>query len=242
MIEPTALLAWSALALIVTLMPGPDTLLVAAHAARGGFRAGMAALMGIMTGVVWYGSLIAFGVLSILVTVPALFLAVKIAGALYLAWLGAGMIWRALKPTLSLAERVARDGAPGEGRSDMQPDRLDAPHPPTPSPQGRRGAGAPFSQGFFTNALNPKVALFYLAALPQFAGTGADAPMIGVMLLAIHAAMGFAWLSCIAFAAARARTLIWNDAAKQQIGRWLEGAVGAFFVGVAGRLALAQAR
>jgi threonine/homoserine/homoserine lactone efflux protein len=86
------------------------------------------------------------------------------------------------------------------------------------------------------------VALFYLAALPQFAGTGADAPMIGVMLLAIHAAMGFAWLSCIAFAAARARTLIWNDAAKQQIGRWLEGAVGAFFVGVAGRLALAQAR
>ena len=105
MIEPAALLAWSALALIVTLTPGPDTLLVAAHAARSGFRAGMAALMGIMTGVAWYGSLIAFGALSVLVAVPALFLAVKIAGALYLAWLGFGMIRNALKPTLSPAER-----------------------------------------------------------------------------------------------------------------------------------------
>jgi threonine/homoserine/homoserine lactone efflux protein len=212
MIEPAALLAWSVLALIVTLTPGPDTLLVAAHAARSGFRAGMAALMGIMTGVVWYGSLIAFGALSVLVAVPALFLAVKIAGALYLAWLGFGMIRNALVPPASSRQT----GAAGK----MAAVQL----------------GKPYAQGFFTNALNPKVALFYLAALPQFAGTGPDAPMIGVMLLAIHAAMGLAWLSLVAFAAARARTLVWNSA----VARWLEGAVGAFFLGVAGRLALAR--
>jgi threonine/homoserine/homoserine lactone efflux protein len=53
LIEPAALLAWSALALIVTLTPGPDTLLVASHAARGGVRAGMAAVSGIISGVVW---------------------------------------------------------------------------------------------------------------------------------------------------------------------------------------------
>jgi threonine/homoserine/homoserine lactone efflux protein len=205
MIEPAALLAWSALALIVTLTPGPDTLLVAAHAARSGFRAGMAALMGIMTGIVWYGSLIAFGALAILVAVPPLFLAVKIAGALYLAWLGAGMIWSAVK-----------------GRSD------DAPAKPV-------DLGKPYVQGFFTNALNPKVALFYLAALPQFA-SGANAPAIGVMLLAIHAAFGLLWLSVIALAAARARRIIWSGA----VGRWLEGAVGVFFLGVAGRLALSR--
>ena len=208
MIGPAALLAWSALALIVTLTPGPDTLLVASHAARGGFRSGMAALAGIMTGVVWYGSLIAFGALSILVAVPALFMTVKIAGALYLAWLGAGMIWSALKTT--------RDAAPAKPVDLRQP----------------------YAQGFFTNALNPKVALFYLAALPQFAGTGADAPMIGLVLLAIHAAFGLVWLSSIAFAASRARSIVWNSA----VTRWLEGAVGVFFVGVAGRLALAQAR
>jgi threonine/homoserine/homoserine lactone efflux protein len=205
-IEPAALLAWSALALIVTLTPGPDTLLVASHAARGGFRAGMAALAGIMTGVVWYGSLIAFGALSILVAVPALFLAVKIAGALYLAWLGVGMIWSAIK-----GKHEAATAKPVDLKQ-------------------------PYAQGFFTNALNPKVALFYLAALPQFAGTGADAPLIGVMLLGIHAAFGFVWLSFIAFAAARARTIVWKSA----VVRWLEGAVGVFFVGVAGRLALAQ--
>jgi threonine/homoserine/homoserine lactone efflux protein len=207
-IEPAALLAWSALALIVTLTPGPDTLLVASHGARGGFRSGMAAVLGIMTGVVWYGSLIAFGALSILVAVPTLFMAVKIAGALYLAWLGAGMIWNAVKNK--------RDAAPAKPVDLRQP----------------------YAQGFFTNALNPKVALFYLAALPQFAGTGANAPMIGIMLLAIHAVFGLAWLSFIAFAASRARSIVWNSA----VVRWLEGAVGVFFVGVAGRLALAQAR
>ena len=205
MIEFGALLAWSALALIVTLTPGPDTLLVAAHGARNGLRAGMAALAGIMTGVVWYASLIAFGALSILVAVPALFLTVKIAGALYLAWLGAGMIWSAVK------------GRSGEAKA--QPLDLKA----------------PYAQGFFTNVLNPKVALFYLAALPQFA-SGENAPLIGVMLLGIHAAFGFVWLSFIAFAAARARTIGWN----RDVVRWLEGTVGAFFVAVAGRLVVAQ--
>ena len=206
MIEPAALLAWSALALIVTLTPGPDTLLVASHAARGGVRAGLAALAGIMTAVVFfYGSLIAFGALSVLVAVPALFLAVKIAGAAYLAWLGAGMIWNAVKGRREDAKAQAPD------------------------------LKQPYAQGFFTNALNPKVALFYLAALPQFA-SGQNAPLIGVLLLGIHAAFGIIWLSFIAFAAARARTIAWNSG----VVRWLEGAVGAFFLAVAGRLVVAQ--
>jgi threonine/homoserine/homoserine lactone efflux protein len=250
-IEPAALLAWSALALIVTLTPGPDTLLVASHGARGGFRSGMAALAGIMTGVVWYGSLIAFGALSILVAVPALFLAVKIAGALYLAWLGAGMIWNAVRPSSPSMGEVSRAqlATGGVRARSMKKGPYEAPSEPpaglTPSvalrataPPSRGSTGSAYRQGFFTNALNPKVALFYLAALPQFAGTGADAPVIGVMLLAIHAVFGFVWLSFVAFAASRARSIVWNSAAV----RWLEGAVGVFFVGVAGRLALAQAR
>jgi threonine/homoserine/homoserine lactone efflux protein len=158
-----------------------------------------------MTGILWYASLIAFGALSLLVAVPALLLVVKVAGALYLAWLGAGMIWRAINNKRE----------------------------PSSKPIDLR---APYAQGFFTNALNPKVALFYLAALPQFAGAGADAPLTGVLLLSIHAAFGLVWLSFVAAAAARARTIVWNSA----VVRWLEGAVGVFFVGVAGRLALAQ--
>ncbi len=206
MISTAALLAWSALALAVTLSPGPDTLLVASHGARGGLRAGLAALAGIMTAVVfWYGSLIGFGLLSVLVAVPALFLAVKTAGALYLAYLGVTMVWSALK-----------------GKAHAQ--------------TGEPKLGAPFWQGFLTNALNPKVALFYLAALPQFTGGLANAPLIGVMLLGIHAAFGLIWLSFIAYAASRARRI----ALKSTLVRWLEGAIGVFFLGVAGRLALSQ--
>jgi threonine/homoserine/homoserine lactone efflux protein len=165
----------------------------------------LAAVAGIVAGGVYYAALIGFGALQLLVAVPALFFAVKIAGAAYLAWLGAGMIWRAVR--------------------------------------GRNEAGSakqvelhqPFAQAFLTNALNPKVAIFYLAALPQFA-SGPNAPMIGVLLIAIHFAMGAVWLSFIAFAASRARRIALNSI----FVRWLEGAVGVFFVGVAGRLALTQ--
>jgi len=192
------------MALAVTLSPGPDTLLVASHGARRGLRAGLAAVSGIVAGGVYYALLIGFGALNLLVAVPALFVTVKIAGALYLAWLGAGMIWRAWR---------------GRDEAEAKPLRLEQ----------------PFLQGFLTNALNPKVAIFYLAALPQFA-SGPSAPMVGVLLIAIHYAMGAVWLSCVALAASRARRI----ALKSTFVRWLEGAVGVFFVGVAGRLALSQ--
>jgi threonine/homoserine/homoserine lactone efflux protein len=194
------------MALAVTLSPGPDTLLVASHGARGGVRAGLAAASGIVAGGVYYALLIGFGALKLLVAVPALFMTVKIAGALYLAWLGAGMIWRAWR---------------GREDAEAKPVRLEQ----------------PFLQGFLTNALNPKVAIFYLAALPQFA-SGPSAPMVGVLLIAIHYAMGAVWLSCVAYAASRARRI----ALKSTFVRWLEGAVGVFFVGVAGRLALTSVR
>jgi threonine/homoserine/homoserine lactone efflux protein len=204
-ISSAALLAWSALALAVALSPGPDTLLVASHGARGGLRAGLMAVAGVVVGGAYYASLIGFGALNLLVAVPALFLAVKIAGAAYLAWLGAGMAWRAWRGRTEAAPKA--------------PVRLEQ----------------PFVQAFLTNALNPKVAIFYLAVLPQFA-SGPNAPAIGAMLIAIHYAMGAVWLSCVAFAASRARRI----AIKSTFVRWLEGAVGVFFVGVAGRLALTQ--
>ena len=207
MIEPGALLAWSALALAVTLSPGPDTILVASHGARSGLGGGLAAVAGIVTGSVWYAALFGLGFLRILAAVPALFFAVKIAGAIYLAWLGVNLLRGAL----------------------ARADAISASRP-------KLTLGAPYRQAFFTNALNPKVAIFYLAALPQFAGTGADAPMIGALLIGIHAVFGAVWLSFIAFASSRARAISWNPT----LVRWLEGAIGAFFLSVAGKLALDQ--
>ena len=210
MIEPAALLAWSALALAVTLTPGADTVLVASHAARGGLRSGLAAVAGIECGMVCYVLLFGFGALSVLAATPVLFAAVKIIGAIYLAYLGAQLLWRAF--TRREAATEASTAAPANG-SLMQSLR----------------------QAFLTNILNPKVALFYLAALPQFA-SGPNAPLIGAMLIGIHGLFGATWLSIVAFAASRARAITWNTT----LVRWLEGAIGAFFLGVAGRLALAQ--
>lgn len=204
MIEPAALLAWTALAVAATMSPGPDTVLVVSHAARGGLRAGLAAAAGIVAGVVWYALLVGFGALSILVATPILFATVKIVGALYLTWIGASMIWRAWR---------------GEVGS---------------TPAAAVELSQPFMQAFLTNALNPKVAVFYLAALPQFT-SGERAPLVGMLLIAIHYATAAIWMPFLAVAGSRARAITWNST----FVRWLEGVVGAFFVGVAGRLAFA---
>ncbi|AGH48712.1 MULTISPECIES: LysE family translocator [Sphingomonadales] len=96
--------------------------------------------------------------------------------------------------------------------------------------------GAPFRQGFLTTILNPKVAVFFLAALPQFVGTGPEAPLRGVLLVGIVYAVGFAWLALLAGLASRAGTRIGNSQAM----RWIEGALGTAFVGFAGKLALSR--
>jgi len=205
MLTDHSLLAWTALAAALALSPGPDTMLVLGQAARGGLRAGFAAVAGVSVGGIWYMALCGFGFLSLLNAVPNLFVIVKTVGALYLAWLGFQMLRGALR-------------TPAEG-------------------QARTAAlGAPFRQGFLTTVLNPKVAIFFLAALPQFVGTGPEAPMRGVMLIGIAYAIGFTWLSFLLVAAVSAGRRI----GKSGLIRWFEGVVGAAFIGMAGRLALAR--
>ncbi len=263
---------WSAMALAVTLAPGPDTMLVAGHAAKSGARAGLAATAGIVAGGMWYMALCGFGYLSIVSASPPLYLAVKIAGAAYLLFIGIQMIRGAFrlppsaKGCVSPQTRNARTASPspagrgdrGEGPNlarEVVPGPLQDPSPhPRPLSQGERGVargaglfprrvlshagegrlGAPFRQGLLTNVLNPKVAIFYLAALPQFVGQGPDAPAMGMLLIAIHYVIGALWLSLVALGAARAG----EGLKKRGAVRWLEGAIGVFFVGLAGRLAI----
>ena len=203
MISAPALLAWIALAAAVTVMPGPDTLLVAGHAMRRGSRAGLLAVAGVSAGGVVYAALCGLGFLSALAALPVLYWIVKVVGAAYLAVIGALMLRDALR------KRATR------------------PPRPRPCPRARRSAGAA------TTTLNPKIALFYLAALPQFAGQGPNAPWIGVMLIAIHYAMGAAWLCGIALTAGRAGAALKNSSAS----RWLHGIVGTLLIGIAGKLA-----
>ena len=205
MIAPAALLAWTALSVGLALAPGADTALVATNAARGGLDAGLRAIAGVVSGGVVYALLFGFGALSLIAATPALFMVVKIAGAIYLAWLGATYIWSAV-------------------RGPQQGDVVAAPS---------AFAFGPWRQGFLTNILNPKVALFFLAALPQFVEAGPTAPLTGALLIGISYAIGAAWLSFVAMAASRVGGAVRESA----FARWVEGLVGAGFVAVAGRLA-----
>ena len=204
MLSGHSLLAWIAISVALVLTPGPDTMLVAGHAARRGFRAGMAAAAGIQVGGFWYIALCGFGFLSVLNAVPQLFLAVKITGALYLAWLGIQLLRGAIR------------GEKSEGR------------PVT--------AGAPFRQGFLSTVLNPKVAVVFLAALPQFVGTGPEAPYVGMGLIALVYAIGFCWCAVISAIATHAGRRV----GQSHVMRWFEGLLGTLFLGLAGRLALAR--
>jgi len=190
----------------LVLLPGPDTMLVAGHAARRGFQAGMAALGGIPRGGRFYMVLGGVGFLSVLDAVPGLFMGVKSAGALYLAWMGFGLLRGAIKPA-----------------------------PASETPRVRIG-GSPFAQGLVSTVLNPKVAIFFLAALPQFVGTGPDAPWQGMLLIAIVYGLGFLWCALLALLATKAGRKVGQSSAM----RWFEGAMGVGFFGLAGRLALAR--
>lgn len=193
------------MAIGLVLLPGPDTMLVAGHAARRGLKAGMAAIGGIQLGGLFYMALCGFGFLSVLNAVPGLFMAVKIAGAIYLAWLGLSMLRGAIKPAASEAPKL-------------------------------RIGGSPFTQGFISTVLNPRVAIFFLAALPQFVGTGPDAPWQGMLLIAIVYVLGFFWCALLAALAVKAGRKVGQSGAM----RWFEGAMGVGFFGLAGRLALAR--
>ncbi len=199
----STLVAWTALATVATISPGPDTALVVGHAVRRGRGAGLLAAAGVATGNLWYAALFGFGLMSLLAAQPTAYLIVKLVGAAYLAWIGVKMIRGAIAPA------VEHDAV---------------------------ALGKPFWQGSLTNVLNPKIALFFLAAIPQFAGNGPDAPRIGVVLILINGVINFGWLAIVATGVGAAG----KRARRSSALRWAEGIIGAGLVGLAGRVAFSR--
>jgi RhtB (resistance to homoserine/threonine) family protein len=124
--------------LLLNVTPGPDTLYIVSRSVSQGRRAGLVSALGISTGCLVHTGLAAFGLSAILAASATAFEAVKYAGAFYLIYLGI----RALRKRPAQVEGM------------------------TSSPH--RSALALYRQGVMTNVLNPKVALFFLAFLPQF--------------------------------------------------------------------------
>ncbi|MDP3856457.1 MAG: LysE family translocator [Stagnimonas sp.] len=207
----TSILAFTLAALLLTLSPGPDTFLVIGSTAQGGVRAGLAAVAGIISGGFFHAALFALGIARLLMYSPALFMAVKLVGAAYLIWLGIGALRSAA---------TAKPDQPGETA-------------PAPSNGLLRRR---YLQGLLSNALNPKIAVFYLAFLPQFLQPGDAIALKSAGLIGIHYALGLIWLSTLALAVGR----FGHWLRRSRVQRALNGLVGAVMTGFGVRLALAS--
>ncbi len=200
--------------LLLNIAPGPDSLLIMSRAATQGWRAGFVAAWGVGCGVFVHVFAAALGLSALLATSATAFTVVKIGGAAYLVWMGAGMLFKRTKRVQAAAAATP------------------APAVPT-APDWR----AIFAQGFLTNALNPKVALFFLAFVPQFIAPDAPSkPLAFIVLGAIFDFNGMLWCHALALFAAFASRKLKVGAA---VGRWLNRTMGALFVALGVKLALA---
>ncbi|AXK86624.1 LysE family translocator [Nocardia farcinica] len=138
MIESAAVLGVAAAALAMVLTPGPNMMYLVSRTVAQGRRAGLVSLGGVAAGFAVYLAAATAGLTAVFALVPGLYLAVKLAGAAYLLWLA----WRALRPG---------------GASVFEPADL-------PADPARRL----FTMGLVTNLLNPKIAVMYMALIPQF--------------------------------------------------------------------------
>src|SRR3569832_2067948 len=134
----TALLGVALVSIGMVLTPGPNMIYLISRSITQGHVAGLISLGGVALGFVFYMLCAAFGITALLFAVPYAYDALRFAGAAYLAWLA----WQALKPN---------------GRSPFQVRALKV-----------DGPRKLFAMGFVTNLLNPKIAMLYLALLPQF--------------------------------------------------------------------------
>ena len=196
--------------LLLNITPGPDSLFIMARSASQGWRAGVVACWGVGTGVFVHVAAAALGLSALLATSATAFTVVKVVGAAYLAWIGLGMI-----------RARAADAAPA----------VDA------APRALRYRDI-FRQGFLTNVLNPKVALFFLAFVPQFIAPDAPSkPLAFIVLGAIFDVNGMLWCHALALFTAFASRRLNVGAA---VGRWLNRTMGAVFVALGAKLALAS--
>jgi threonine/homoserine/homoserine lactone efflux protein len=207
--DADALALFMAAALALNVTPGPDMLYVIARSTGEGRAAGVASALGIALGCLSHIAALAAGLSALLTRVPSAYHVIRIAGALYLGYLGIR--------TLTSSRMLV-----------------------TATLQPARSAGAIVLQGCITNILNPKVALFFLAFIPQFVrpdGWSAGVQVVALGLL--FNASGTMVNLAVALAASRATGWL---RANQATATWLQRSTGVVFLGLGMRLALVRDR
>lgn len=201
--------------LILNITPGPDMLYIAGRTASQGFRSGLAAVMGINAGCLVHTFAAAIGLSAILTASAEAFFIIKLVGAAYLVYVGIALLLE----------------------KQTNPDALEISNV-LPSKTVRQA----FWQGFLTNVLNPKVALFFLAFLPQFISADSTAKPAAFVLLglififnSLFITVGFAALVMQVHKQARRK---FGNASRAVL--WLNRSCGALFIAIGVKLVISE--
>ena len=196
--------------ILLNLTPGQDTMYILGRSLTGGLRAGVASAFGITAGSIIHTLAAAAGLSVLLATSPAAFTAVKLCGAAYLVFLGAKLLFTRTRTTGAVTE--------------------------TELPRGSTWSA--FSQGVLTNVLNPKVALFFLAFLPQFIEPASPHKTLAFLALgATFITTGTIWCLVLAFGAARLRAFFVRNPSVRAV---IDRTIGGLFMLLGARLAWAR--
>ena len=205
-----ALLGFALVSLGLVLTPGPNMIYLISRSITQGRAAGIVSLGGVALGFVFYMLCAAFGITALLFAVPYAYDALRFAGAAYLLWLA----WQAVKPN---------------GRSPFQVKKLQV-----------DGPRKLFAMGFVTNLLNPKIAMLYLALLPQFIDPAVGSVLAQSLALGtIQIMIGVSVNAMVALAAGSIASFLGTRPSWLLLQRWLMGTV---LAGLAVRMALEAKR
>jgi len=190
------MLGFALISLGIVLTPGPNMIYLISRSITQGRAAGIVSLGGVALGFVFYMLCAAFGITALLFAVPYAYDALRFAGATYLLWLA----WQALKPN---------------GRSPFQVKKLQT-----------DGPRKLFAMGFVTNLLNPKIAMLYLALLPQFIDPAVGSVLTQSLALgAIQIVISVSVQAMIALAAGSIARFLGTRPSWVLVQRWLMGTV-----------------
>ena len=191
--------------ILLNLTPGPDTVYILGRSVAQGRGAGVASALGICVGSIFHTCASALGLSAILATSALAFSAIRLLGGAYLVFLGVKM----------LLDRRKRLSLPSNFRW--------------------RTTGAAFRQGVLTNILNPKVALFFLAFLPQFIDPTSNSKIAAFLALGLtFVTTGTIWCLILAWSASSLSERLHRN---ETMAQWLNRTAGALFVSLGLRLA-----
>lgn len=236
---------------LIILLPGPNSLFVLSTAAQRGVRQGYRAAAGVFAGDSVLMFLSAAGVASLLKSTPVLFSIVKYSGAIYLAWIGFGMLrgaWRSLRAsrdgtaaspmteaaqiTAHITETAQVTDAAQASETAQARDAAQASGPAAPAPVGN-----PFRKAFTISLLNPKAILFFVAFFVQFVDPSYGAPALSFLILAlIVQVFSVTYLSTLIFGGTLLAT---HFRRRRKLAAGLTSGVGALFLGFGAKLATA---